>query len=171
MVQVVLSDEEKAKKLAELRELLKSKEDFSVDNTGTATTTSETADDDKEQDSNTPTTSKPYRGISASLTDADCYRFLRARNYQIPATLDMTLNWYVWYHTPLSGSTYTPKDMRRRALEEGDAQENVYRELLPHSNLGVDKEGRPVYWEKTGLISSRFPKIKTMLTEDDIYNR
>lgn len=55
--------------------------------------------------------------------------------------------------------------------ELADAQESIYQALLPHSNLGEDKQGRPVYWEKTGIISSRFSQIKKKLSEDEIFVR
>lgn len=184
MVQKVVSEEEKVEKLAELRTLLAASEEETKEEKDTpakesTSTTSATCDSlpdateetAKVEDVTYPTPTKPYRGINASLTDADCHRFLRARNYQIQATLEMVLNWYIWFNTILVGCSYTPRDMRRRAVEEGDAQEATYRELLPHSNLGVDKESRPVYWERTGLISSRFGKIRNFLTEDDLFNR
>lgn len=52
-----------------------------------------------------------------------------------------------------------------------DPNESIYTEYMPHSNLGHDKVGRPVYWEKTGYISTRFSEIKKKLSEDEIVIR
>ena len=52
-----------------------------------------------------------------------------------------------------------------------DSKEKIYTEYMPHSNLGHDKAGRPVYWERTGYISTRFSEIKKKLTEDEIVIR
>jgi hypothetical protein len=56
-------------------------------------------------------------------------------------------------------------------LDSPDADEDVYTRLLPHSNLGHDKEGRPIYFEKTGVISGRMPEILELLSPDDIIIR
>ncbi len=163
-----LSDEQKEEKLVEFRRMLAEAENKLPEGDATAATASSEGDGEKCE---VAAAAEKYRGLNEAVTDADCHRFLRARNYVLDASLEMILNWYVWYNTPLPSSQYTPRDMRRRASQEGDAQEPIYTEFLPHSNLGVDKEGRPLYWEKTGLISSRMSKIKTHLIEDDIFNR
>lgn len=168
-----VTEEQKEEKLVEFRRMIAAAENkLPEEEAQGATTTASSADgEDGGERSETAAAAEKYRGLSEAVTDADCHRFLRARNYNLDASLEMILNWYVWYNTTLSNSQYTPKDMRRRALAEGDAQEAVYTEFLPHSNLGVDKEGRPLYWEKTGIISARMSKIKTHLMEDDIFNR
>ena len=56
-------------------------------------------------------------------------------------------NWYTWFTTPLPGTAVFPKNI----LDSPDEKEDVYRAHLPHSNLGSDKEGHPIYWEKTGF--------------------
>lgn len=168
-----LTDEQMAEKLVEFRRLLAEAENklYEESSSSTSSTPSSSAKEGAGERCEAAAAAEKYRGISEAVTDADCHRFLRARNYNLDASLEMILNWYVWYNTSLSSSQYTPRDMRRRAMEEGDAQEAVYTEFLPHSNLGIDKEGRPVYWEKTGVISSRMSKIKSHLAEDDIFNR
>lgn len=86
------------------------------------------------------------------LSDDDCHRFLRARNHDIHKTSDMVKKWAVWYHTPLPKTTdeeMTPANILVK--QDQDKKEQIYTDLLPHSNVGEDKEGHPVYWEKTGL--------------------
>jgi len=58
----------------------------------------------------------------------------------------MLNNWYKWWITPLPGLTITPKHI----LDAPDEKEHVYISHLPHSNLGEDLEGSPIFWEKTG---------------------
>eukprot|EP01038_Epipyxis_sp_PR26KG_P010133 gene10133-13631_t len=106
--------------------------------------------------------------INEILTDHDCLRFLRARSYNLNKAKEMVLKWDHWWKTPLPGtSSLFPKDLSVLT----DEKEHIFREMLPHSNLGEDREGRPLYWEKTGLISSRFSKIKKLLSEDEIVIR
>lgn len=158
------TEEEKATKLAEFRKALREAEPDE------RTLQGEDALSDDQKTEIAAATEK-YRGIHATLTDADCFRFLRARNYVITAAVEMALHWYVWFNTTLADSTFSPRDMRRRFFEEGDDKECFYQELMPHANLGHDKEGRPIYWEKTGLISSRFAKIKAHFNDNDLFNR
>lgn len=84
--------------------------------------------------------------LNSLLSDADCSRFLRARNYNIDKAADMIEKWGVWWSTPLPGTDMLPKD----AASKPDEQEEIYKEWMPHANLGETKEGHPIYWEKTG---------------------
>lgn len=84
--------------------------------------------------------------LTGLLSEADCLRFLRARNYNIEKTTEMIEKWGKWWFTPLPGTDMLPKD----AASGADPHEEVYRELMPHSNLGETKIGCPLYWEKTG---------------------
>lgn len=43
--------------------------------------------------------------------------------------------------------------------------------FMPHANVGEDKEGHPIYWEETGLISGRIAEIRTHITDDDMVVR
>ena len=40
--------------------------------------------------------------------------------------------------------------------------------LLAFAHFGNDKEGRPIYWEKTGIISSNFAELKKYFTVDEL---
>lgn len=84
--------------------------------------------------------------LSALLSDGDCSRFLRARSQNAAKAADMIVKWGKWWHTPLPGLDVLPKDISSKP----DEQEDVYRRMLPHANLGEDMNGRPIYWEKTG---------------------
>jgi len=103
------------------------------------------------------------------LNDDDCHRFLRARDYNVSKSADMVSKWGIWWTSVLPSSVdKMPSNVNNDPI---DPKEHVYQQFLPHSNLGEDKEGRPVYWEKTGLISSRFAEIKKHLTEDELFVR
>eukprot|EP00301_Raphidiophrys_heterophryoidea_P005299 c12241_g1_i1.p1 GENE.c12241_g1_i1~~c12241_g1_i1.p1 ORF type:complete len:322 (-),score=49.60 c12241_g1_i1:292-1209(-) len=104
-----------------------------------------------------------------SVSDNDIKRFLRARSWNVEKSSEMFRKWAVWRSTPLSdGSGRTPSNILN---DPADPNEHVYQELLPHSNHGFDKKGRPVYWEKTGDISGRFPVIIQRITGEDIVVR
>lgn len=84
--------------------------------------------------------------IGVLLTDGDCLRFLRARSYNTSKAADMIVKWGKWWDTQLPGIEALPKDISLKP----DEQEDIYRRMLPHANLGEDRDGRPIYWEKTG---------------------
>ena len=46
--------------------------------------------------------------------------------------------------------------------------ENVRNAICPHSYMGLDKDSRPIYWEETGLISTRFAELSTYFSVDDL---
>uniref|UniRef100_A0A7S2TMK1 CRAL-TRIO domain-containing protein n=1 Tax=Lotharella oceanica TaxID=641309 RepID=A0A7S2TMK1_9EUKA len=50
-----------------------------------------------------------------------------------------------------------------------DPEEPIYRALCPHAYAGKDKQARPIYWEKTGLI--RVPKLLKHLTPQKLVKR
>lgn len=104
---------------------------------------------------------------SEILTESDCQRFLRARVHDIPKAVEMVNHWYEWWETKLPGCELLPRETNQL----GDDNEQIYIEHMPHANIGEDKEGSPIYWEKTGLISSRFGDIKQLLTEDQLFVR
>ncbi len=49
-----------------------------------------------------------------------------------------------------------------------DPLEPVYTRLTPHAFHGEDKRGRPVFWERTGLISRNFSELKKDIPTEDI---
>lgn len=52
-----------------------------------------------------------------------------------------------------------------------DPGESVYTQLCPHALHGFDKNGNPIYWESTGIISGRLGQLKQELTLDDLLTR
>lgn len=110
--------------------------------------------------------------INELLNDDDCARFLLARDYDLHKTTEMIEKWYDYWISPLPLTTEEPMEPRNILVkQEIDLKEQIYADLLPHANYGESKEGIPVYWEKTGLISSRFQEIKKHFNEDELFVR
>ena len=98
---------------------------------------------------------------SEHLTDSDCLRFLRARNHDVAKASVMINHWAEWWYKPLPGTEDTEQPIRPKdAFAIPDKKEHIYREMLPHSNLGEGKYGHPVYWERTGLSKPLFNILK-----------
>ena len=78
--------------------------------------------------------------VSACLDDSDLNRFLTARQLDINKAKDMVNNWHTWYHAPLPNGI-SPKNI----LDEvQDRNEDVFRQFMPHSNVGEDVNGNPI---------------------------
>lgn len=104
---------------------------------------------------------------AAMLTNSDCHRFIRARKGDIEKAVEMANAWSTWWITDLPG--IDPPVCPRDILNElEDPHEHVYKELVPHSNMGEDKDGHPVYWDATGRISSNFAKLMEHITMDEL---
>jgi hypothetical protein len=91
------------------------------------------------------------------LTDGDCHRFLVARSFDLHKSVDMINHWQNWFENPLvqNNSKLVPKSI----LSVEDINEHIYGQFCPHSNLGEDKDGRPIYWEKTGASNFFFLNV------------
>ena len=109
--------------------------------------------------------------VNSFLSDRDCMRFLRARNMNVKKAATMAHKWWEWYNTPLQGGKGEAVSPRHILDIPEDPNEEIYRRLMPHSNMGEDKEGRCVYWEQTGDISSRFTDIIKELTVEEMVIR
>jgi hypothetical protein len=95
--------------------------------------------------------------ISFELTDHDCLRFLRARNGSFEKASAMALERHNWRHTiasplPPRGLCFSPNLL---LASPNHLHTHPHIELLGASHHGFDKEGAPIYWEKTGEIQSR----------------
>lgn len=55
--------------------------------------------------------------------------------------------------------------------EVDDPDEPIYTRLCPHALHSFDKEGNPVYWEKTGVISGILGELKQELTMNTLLTR
>ena len=107
----------------------------------------------------------------AFLTERDMMRFLRARKMNVKKAAEMADAWWVWYNTPVQGGSGDPVTPRNILNNPEDPNEEIYMRLMPHSNMGEDKEGRCIYWEQTGLISSRFADVNKELNADEMVIR
>eukprot|EP00298_Acanthocystis_sp_HF-20_P014264 c20701_g1_i1.p1 GENE.c20701_g1_i1~~c20701_g1_i1.p1 ORF type:complete len:295 (+),score=108.74 c20701_g1_i1:126-887(+) len=103
------------------------------------------------------------------MTDFDFARFGRARKWNLEKAEEMIQAWAVWMSTPLpTHPNATPGTL----LSLGpDPNEEIYIQYMPHAHFGFGKEGHPIYWEKTGLISARFPQFHKKLSVDDLITR
>lgn len=113
---------------------------------------------------------------NALLSDHDVDRFTRARAGDITKIVNMIQKWHAWWNTPLVGAKLADIDRGLKTpgdyvVWSADLDEQVYIDMMPHSNMGYDKDGSPAYWERTGDISSRMGDIKKLLTEDDLVIR
>ncbi len=93
--------------------------------------------------------------VNAEVSDEDCHRFLTARNFNIPKSVEMLNKWAVWYNSPLLDHKIENKNLRPRDLltQLSDDKEQFSTGNFLWSNTGEDKEGRPMYWEKTGYCT------------------
>lgn len=105
--------------------------------------------------------------VNAALTDADVCRFLRARQNDIHKATDMINKWWDWWNTPMANGV-PPKHILDTTV---DPDEELYTQHAPHALQGLDKHGRPIYWERTGLISNTYHHIKRVKTVDDLLVR
>ena len=47
-------------------------------------------------------------------------------------------------------------------------EEHPGKDLIPFAHYGFDKEGRPIYWEKTGVISSNFVEMSKVFSVEEL---
>ena len=97
------------------------------------------------------------------LSDIDVLRFLKARNNNLQKASLMLNEYLTWYVTPIKG---VESDTPRTILDQPDPDAEVWGQYFPYSFLGHDKEGCPIYWEKTGECSQTFPEAIKRLSED-----
>ena len=138
---------------------------------------------------------------SKFLSDSDCERFLASNDESVAKAAAHVDNWWwasiklypwafclflfvlvfsllcgllalvvirTWYTSPLAGETeVTPANI----LSRKDSQEDVLKEFFPRTFYGVTKTGNPIFWEKQGVVSANFSKIKEDFTVDQLTNR
>lgn len=103
------------------------------------------------------------------FTDSDCVRFLTARkNDGVAGAFKQMQKTYDWYFTELPT---TRKGLKPANILFETRDDNVRKlpvgELLPHCLIGEDKNGFPIYWEKSGIISQKFGEAKKKHTVSD----
>jgi hypothetical protein len=107
--------------------------------------------------------------LQALLSFSDLQRFLFAKKLDVNAALTMIEDWDDWYHNhPLPGQSCSPRDILN---DIEDPMEAIHTRLCPISHMGEDKVGRPIYWEKSGLISGHFSELIELLSVDDMLAR
>jgi len=105
---------------------------------------------------------------ASQLSDRDCMRFIRARKFDIEKASAMAAAWITWWNTPFGGEDdgdlqhTTPSNIL--TMQEVDPTEEIYTEFCPHIMFGFSKEGHPIFWEKTGLISNSLKQLKAKTT-------
>lgn len=107
------------------------------------------------------------KDVSDIMSDLDCKRFIIARQFNMDKVELMVKNWYEWYTKPIEDCS-TPNLTPMNIATFPDAEEHIYTKFMPHSNLGYALNGNPIYWEKTGLISSRFSDIRKEITGESL---
>jgi hypothetical protein len=78
-----------------------------------------------------------------SLTDYTLYRFLKVNNFDVAAAQSQFLSYMQWRE----------EQQLSDILSSLPARIDTIRALVPHAYHGEDRDGRPVYIEKTGKIS------------------
>jgi hypothetical protein len=97
-------------------------------------------------------------------TDHDCLRFLRGCNGDIEKAHTKLQGYHDWFHNlmdPISALNglhfspntliYTPEHLVNHPTGQG---------MIPVSHSGFDRDGRPLYWEKTGAVQANFNVVK-----------
>jgi len=102
-------------------------------------------------------------GLS-KYTDYDCLRFLRGCNGDSEKALAKLQAYHDWFHklmdpiSPLNGLHFSPNTLLY--TPEHLANHPTGQGLLPVSHSGFDREGRALYWEKTGAVQANFNVVK-----------
>eukprot|EP00051_Salpingoeca_urceolata_P004913 m.68822 g.68822 ORF g.68822 m.68822 type:complete len:274 (+) comp13930_c2_seq1:120-941(+) len=85
-------------------------------------------------------------------------RYLRARKKDVKGAVEQYIATVKWRSETVPENILDP-----------DTNEPVYAAICPHVNHGFDKQGRPIYIEKTGEI--RVPKLLKYLTPEQLVQR
>eukprot|EP01040_Poterioochromonas_malhamensis_P022843 gene22843-27874_t len=111
--------------------------------------------------------------MNKSLTDGDCERFLIARNCNLEKAHTMIEKYYNWYNSPfgtwkIANPALRPRDLDRQCPD--DKEVHMAR-ILQYSYTGCDRDGHPIYWEKSGQIAANFGTFRKHFTDDEIIAR
>jgi hypothetical protein len=82
----------------------------------------------------------------------------------------MATDWYRWRHTlmepiPPSNIRFSPHILLSMPTH---LHEHPYAHLLQVTHHGFDREGHPIYWEKTGTIQSKFRELMTHFSTNEL---
>jgi hypothetical protein len=93
------------------------------------------------------------------LEDIELCRFLKARRWDVDAAFDQfskTMKWRKEYNVD-------------SLLDGPYPGEEIYQSLTPHMYKGFDKQGNPLYWERTGVVD--LPNLLKYVTAEDLVRR
>jgi hypothetical protein len=102
-----------------------------------------------------------FAAAHGSPSEEDCLRFLRARDFNRVSALEMLRRTHNWR---------TLNDVNNLlAKEPEDPHEAVFQAICPHLNQGYDKQGFPIYIERTGRVDVH--KLTSVLSFDLVIKR
>jgi hypothetical protein len=92
--------------------------------------------------------------INNEFTNYDIHRFLISRSDHVGKTVEMLKKRHEWYNRAVGAKwkidnpALRPRDM---GLVATDKKDDMFFDLFPCANRGYDREGSPIYWEKSGF--------------------
>ena len=109
--------------------------------------------------------------LSFTLTDYDCLRFLRARQFSVERSVQLALKWDEWRHKllvalPRTKLRYSPNIILSAYYDYFFTYEPM--KLLPCLHHGWDKKDRPILWVKLGYIQQKLNEILKHFSLDDL---
>jgi hypothetical protein len=105
-----------------------------------------------------------------TMSDSDSLRFLRARGGSLLKAVDMANAYQAWRCSlmvpiPPHNLMFSPNIIW--AMPD-HIEDDPHIRLLPAAHHGFDKEGHPIYWERTGYIQSTFTEVAERYTVDQL---
>jgi hypothetical protein len=97
---------------------------------------------------------RSYLGdLNSEFSDRDCQRYLVPAKMNAHKASDNMKKRYEWYNTPvtdwkIANPSLTPREM---GTTPTDDKEEWWSRCVPRAMIGSDREGRPIYWEKSGV--------------------
>jgi hypothetical protein len=97
---------------------------------------------------------RSYLGdLNSEYSDRDCERYLVPQKMNAHKAAASMKKRYEWYNTPvttwkIANPSLTPREM---GTTPTDDKEEWWSRCVPRAMIGSDREGRPIYWEKSGV--------------------
>jgi hypothetical protein len=109
--------------------------------------------------------------LSSAVSDEDCKRFLVARKHDTEKALLMINQWWQWWNAPYpSCDGLTPATMLN-ADNITDPDIDLICRCAPHAFHGFGKNGHPIFWERTGEITSHLVTLKENFNMDQLLSK
>jgi len=106
--------------------------------------------------------------VSSLFSDHECERFLIARKFDIKKTIDLLLKRAEWYATPFTDWKVAHPQLRPcDLLTYVDEKDPLFAQYGFNSYLWEDLDGDPIYWEKSGLATSKWDELSKQFTADE----